>query len=95
MTSLEKLKLDIEPYRQQLIQHPVYANLNDLDGLHQFMEHHVYAVWDFMSLLKALQRELTCIEVPWLPKGDANTRFLINEIVKTLTNLNKSYFFLF
>ncbi len=81
MTSLEKLKIDIEPFRQQLIQHPVYTSLNSLEGLQHFMEHHVYAVWDFMSLLKALQRELTCIEVPWIPKGDSNTRFLINEIV--------------
>jgi hypothetical protein len=45
------------------------------------MKYHVYAVWDFMSLLKTLQNNLTCTQVPWFPVGDAETRHLINEIV--------------
>jgi len=71
----------IEPLRAQIINHKVYSVLNDIEDLRIFMEFHIYAVWDFMSLLKALQQNLTCVSVPWFPVGDADTRQLINEIV--------------
>src|SRR5580704_10024862 len=78
---LETLQTEVKPLRQALINHPLYLNIKALADLHTFMEYHVFAVWDFMSLLKSLQRELTCVDVPWVPKGSANTRYLINEIV--------------
>jgi len=81
MTNIEKLKQEIEPFRLQIINHPLYCEIKTIEHLQVFMEHHIYAVWDFMSLLKALQQELTCTTVPWVPKGSAQTRYLINEIV--------------
>ncbi len=78
---LSSLQEEIAPLRQILIGHPVYQSIRSLDHLRIFMQHHIFAVWDFMSLLKALQRELTCITIPWVPKGSAETRYLINEIV--------------
>lgn len=75
------LKQAVEPLKQQLTQHRVYEQITDIADLHVFMQHHIFAVWDFMSLLKVLQRSLTCVTLPWVPKGDANTRYLINEIV--------------
>lgn len=71
----------IEPLRNEIINHPVYASITSPEDLRVFMKYHVFAVWDFMSLLKSLQNELTCTSVPWFPKGDAETRSLINEIV--------------
>jgi hypothetical protein len=67
--------------RNQLITHPLYQSIQDMEQLNCFMESHVFAVWDFMSLLKSLQQQLTCTTLPWLPVGNAETRYLINEIV--------------
>lgn len=78
---IEKIRTTIEPLRQEIINHNVYGAIKDLNDLKVFMEYHVYAVWDFMSLLKTLQNNLTCTTVPWFPKGVADTRYLINEIV--------------
>lgn len=81
MTSTQFIQKEIVALRQQLVAHPVYQKINSTSNLRTFMQHHVFAVWDFMSLLKALQKNLTCVETPWVPVGSASTRFLINEIV--------------
>jgi hypothetical protein len=78
---IKKLQQAIEPLRQEIINHKVYGLITSIDDLGVFMNHHIYAVWDFMSLLKALQQNLTCTAAPWFPVGSANTRYLINEIV--------------
>lgn len=78
---IERIKEKIEPLRQEIIHHKVYNEIKTIDDLRVFMQYHVYAVWDFMSLLKSLQNNLTCTSVPWFPFGSADTRFLINEIV--------------
>lgn len=78
---IEALQQALLEHRQQLLQHNVYQSLVTLEDLRLFMEHHVFAVWDFMSLLKALQRDLTCTTLPWMPTASPSTRRLINEIV--------------
>ncbi len=79
--SIQYLQQAVEPARQQLLNNGLYRRLETLTDLRRFMEHHVFAVWDFMSLLKALQRDLTCVRVPWTPTPNPATRRLINEIV--------------
>ena len=78
---LQTLQDRVKPLYEQLAAHPLYASMRSLNDLHCFMETHVFAVWDFMSLLKTLQRGLTCVEVPWLPSPFPEARRLINEIV--------------
>jgi hypothetical protein len=66
---------------QRLVEHPLYDALREPDDVLTFMRRHVFCVWDFMSLLKGLQRRLSCADVPWLPTADFEACRLINEIV--------------
>ena len=79
--SIQKLQQEIAPLRERLIHHELYANIDSIESVRAFMEAHVFAVWDFMSLLKALQIGLTNTTLPWTPKGNPVSRRLINEIV--------------
>lgn len=68
--------------QKELTHHPVYQTFGDLKAIQHFMRYHVFAVWDFMSLLKSLQRHITCVTVPWTPsKYPAEMVRLINQIV--------------
>ncbi len=78
---IDALQQALKEHRKNLLKHNVYQSLETLEDLQVFMEHHVFAVWDFMSLLKALQADLTSVTLPWVPKGSPITRRLINEIV--------------
>jgi hypothetical protein len=78
---LDHVQRAVQPHIDAIVAHPLFHRLTSITALRVFMEHHVFAVWDFMSLLKALQRAVTCIELPWVPCGDPAARRFINEIV--------------
>ena len=71
----------IKPLRDKLLNHRLYSRISKIEDLQAFTENHIYAVWDFMSLLKALQINLTCTKTPWGPNKNSQTAYLINEIV--------------
>lgn len=74
--------MTIEEVRRGLVAHPLYGRLRSVDDARVFMQYHVFAVWDFFSLLKRLQREVTCVEVPWMPRGmSGHARFILDIII--------------
>ena len=78
---LKQFNTLITTSQAELYSHPLYDKLQDMRSLRIFMKYHVFAVWDFMSLLKSLQRKLTCIEIPWIPSSNSKIARFINEIV--------------
>ena len=71
----------LTPLRERLNSHPVYTSLRNIDDLRCFVSHHIYSVWDFMSLAKSLQGTLAPTTLPWRPVGDPSVRRFINEIM--------------
>jgi len=79
--NIDSIQNKIKDHRNKLLEHKLYSNIETINDLQVFTENHIYAVWDFMSLLKALQIRLTCTKTPWLPNNNSQTAYLINEIV--------------
>lgn len=79
--NIQEINNYITEERNQLLEHSLYKKIKTIEHLHTFLQVHVYAVWDFMSLLKALQSKLTCTSTPWFASANPETRYLINEIV--------------
>jgi hypothetical protein len=87
---VELISSNLKEELSALNNHALYKSINSTEELRAFMRWHVFAVWDFMSLLKALQINLTCIQLPWTPPLDNVSARLINDIVlNEETDLNQ------
>ena len=65
----------------KLSRHSLYGAIQNKKNLRVFMEHHVYAVWDFMSLIKELQAQVAPAGSPWLPSKNARYVNFTNKLV--------------
>lgn len=72
---------EIKELKGQLYKHSVYEAIEDLEDLKIFMQHHIYSVWDFMSLVKYLQNNFAPTTTPWKPSRKCDVQRFINEIV--------------
>jgi len=72
---------ELAPLQQRLNRHPVYAAVAQVSDLRVFMSHHIYSVWDFMSLIKFLQGQVAPVQVPWTPSPNPSLRYFINQLV--------------
>ena len=67
--------------RNAIVTHRIATRLHSANAWRGFMEHHIFAVWDFMTLLKRLQQEFTCVTLPWLPKRETSLARFVNDLV--------------
>lgn len=76
--------MDLKQHKELLENHSLLVTntIQSIDDLKIFMEHHVYAVWDFMSLAKSLQHSVCPSTNLWIPNRLQRTSSrLINDMI--------------
>lgn len=78
----------IQHERRTLLEHPLFTRISTVEDVRLLMENPVFAVWEFMTLLKRIQHDLTCVDLPWLPP-----RHTLDVALNGLTVQVLAYFF--
>jgi hypothetical protein len=78
---VQALRAEIAELSRAVAQHRLFTRMVTVADVRVFMAHHVWAVWDFMSLVKSIQREIAPARAPWVPPADTASARLINELV--------------
>jgi hypothetical protein len=81
MDLVKELTNKLLPFTSEIKAHGVYSKITSIAHIRKFMEQHVFAVWDFMCLLKELQRKIVSTSAPWFPPKDGLSANLINSIL--------------
>lgn len=81
MLLIDSTNKQLAPLIDKIKHHPLYSQMGSLDDLRIFMEYHVFAVWDFMCLLKELHSRIVTTRAPWFPPKDAYSAHLISRIL--------------
>ena len=63
-----ELESRLAPLKSEIVNHELWDAIETQEQVAAFTEVHCFAVWDFMTLLKALQTSLTCVDAEtWHP----------------------------
>ncbi len=81
MANLAIVNAQLAPLIQKIKNHTIYAAIDSLESLRIWMEHHVFAVWDFVCLLKELHHRFVTTRAPWFPPKDPYSAHLISRIL--------------
>lgn len=65
---IDFIEEEISPLIQELENNSINQSIHNKSDIRVFMESHVFAVWDFMTLAKALQKHIASTNLPWIPK---------------------------
>lgn len=78
MTQLLLSNPKLKTTQAKLLSHPIYTSLSTHADFKLFMERHCWAVWDFLLLVKELQRNVTNTKRFWTPCLDSNAARFVN-----------------